>query len=83
LVSQGWPEKVGDTPFAYYVYPLVGQNKDTSLSQNKAAASSKEEPVTPPVPIKKEKPPVPPKKPARLTQQVCNGVVPVMNMDYI
>lgn len=51
---------------------ILGQNKDTSLSQNKAAASSKEEPVTPPVPIKKEKPPVPPKKPARLTQQNTN-----------
>jgi len=51
---------------------ILGQNKDGSLSQSKEAPPSQEEPVAPPLPIKKEKPPVPPKKPARLTQQVRN-----------
>jgi hypothetical protein len=60
---------------------FLGQNEDNSLSQNKEASSSKEEPVTPPVPITKEKPPVPPKKPARLTVQVCNRVVTIINMN--
>jgi hypothetical protein len=65
------------------VYPLVGQNKDRALSEDKEASSSKKEAVTPPLPIKKEKPPVPPRKPAQLTYQVCNTVVTIISMHYI
>jgi len=83
LVSEGWSEKTGDIPLAYCVHSLVGQNKDRSLSQSKEAPASQEEPVAPPLPIKKEKPPVPPKKPARFAQQVCNRVVTIINMNDI
>lgn len=65
------------------MHPLVGQNKHGSLSQSKEAPPSREESVPPPLPIKKERPPVPPKKPARLTPQVCNGVVTAINMNDI
>lgn len=83
MVSEGWSEKIGDIPVAYYVHSLVGQNKDGSLSQSKEAPPSPEEPVAPPLPIKKEKPPVPPKKPVRFAPQVCNRVVTVINMNDI
>jgi hypothetical protein len=83
LVSEGWSEKIGDIPLTYCVHSLVGQNKDGPLSQTKEAPPSQEEPVAPPLPIKKEKPPVPPKKPTRLTQQVCNRVVTIINMNDI
>lgn len=67
----------------YCVHPLVGQNKDGSRSQSKEAPPSREEPVPPPVPIKKERPPVPPKKPARLPPEVCSGAVITINMNHI
>ncbi|GFG37574.1 hypothetical protein Cfor_12416 [Coptotermes formosanus] len=51
---------------------ILGQNKDRALSEDKEASSSKKEAVTPPLPIKKEKPPVPPRKPAQLTYQHRN-----------
>jgi len=48
---------------------ILGQNKDGSLCQRKEEPLSQEEPVAPSLPIKKERPPVPPKKPARLAPQ--------------